>query len=116
MGSCRDTRPGGRRPRGPRSFSRGASPGLQPFDNYPIHIIVKNGRTTLMGAEILDVFSIENELVIDSGLTARTRSLLHEQRQAAYFLAASEQQHLDPMRVNALFTRRPRKHRKPTVL
>ena len=24
-------------------------PGLQPFGTYPIHIIVKNGRTTLMG-------------------------------------------------------------------
>ncbi len=56
-------------------------PGLQPFGTYPIHIIVKNGRTTLMGVvdnetdkrmaeirarEVSGVFSVENELVIDS--------------------------------------------------
>ena len=56
-------------------------PGLQPFGTYPIHIIVKNGRTTLMGVvdseidkrmaeirarEIPGVFSVENELVIDT--------------------------------------------------
>jgi hypothetical protein len=55
-------------------------PGLQPFGTYPIHIIVKNGRTTLMGVvdseidkrmaeirarEVPGVFSVENELVID---------------------------------------------------
>ena len=55
-------------------------PGLQPFGTYPIHIIVKNGRTTLMGVvdsqfdkriaevrarEIPGVFSVENELVVD---------------------------------------------------
>jgi hypothetical protein len=56
-------------------------PGMQPFGTYPIHIIVKNGRTTLMGIvdsevdrrmaeirarEITGVFSVENELVVDS--------------------------------------------------
>jgi hypothetical protein len=56
-------------------------PGLQPFGTHPVHIIVKNGRTTLMGAvdsqmdkrmaevrarEIPGVFSVENELVIDN--------------------------------------------------
>jgi hypothetical protein len=56
-------------------------PGLQPFGTYPIHIIVKNGRTTLMGVvdsevdrrmaeirarEVSGVFSVENELVIDT--------------------------------------------------
>jgi hypothetical protein len=56
-------------------------PGLQPFGTYPIHIIVKNGRTTLMGVvdsevdkrmaeirarEIPGVFSVENELVVDN--------------------------------------------------
>jgi hypothetical protein len=56
-------------------------PGLQPFGTYPIHIIVKNGRTTLMGVvssdvdkrmaeirarEIFGVFSVENELVVES--------------------------------------------------
>ena len=56
-------------------------PGMQPFGTYPIHIIVKNGRTTLMGVvdndmdrrmaeirarEVSGVFSVENELVVDS--------------------------------------------------
>lgn len=56
-------------------------PGLQPFGTYPIHIIVKNGRTTLMGVvdsqadkvmaevrarEVTGAFSVENELVVDS--------------------------------------------------
>ncbi len=55
-------------------------PGMQPFGNYPIHIIVKNGRTTLMGVvgsemdkrlaeirarEVSGVFAVENELVVD---------------------------------------------------
>ena len=56
-------------------------PGMQPFGMYPIHIIVKDGRTTLMGVvdspidktmaeirarEVTGVFSIENQLVVDS--------------------------------------------------
>jgi len=55
-------------------------PGVQPFGTYPIHIIVKNGRTTLMGVvdsqadkvlaemrarEVTGVFSVENELIVD---------------------------------------------------
>jgi hyperosmotically inducible periplasmic protein len=55
--------------------------GTQPFGNYPIHIIVKNGRTTLMGVvdsemdkrmaeirarEVSGVFSVKNELVVNS--------------------------------------------------
>lgn len=54
-------------------------PGMQPFGTYPIHIIVNNGRTTLLGVvdnesdktvagmrarEIDGVFGVENELVI----------------------------------------------------
>lgn len=54
-------------------------PGMQPFGTYPIHIIVKNGRTTLVGVvnnesdktvagmrarEVTGVFGVENELVI----------------------------------------------------
>jgi osmotically-inducible protein OsmY len=54
---------------------------MQPFGTYPIHIIVKNGRTTLMGIvdsqmdkqmaefrarEVSGTFAIENELVVDS--------------------------------------------------
>jgi BON domain len=56
-------------------------PGLQPFGVYPIHIIVKNGRTTLYGAvdtemdkrlaelrarEVGGVFSVDNQLVVDN--------------------------------------------------
>ena len=56
-------------------------PGMQPFGTYPIHIIVKNGRTTLMGVvdsemdrrmaefrarEVSGAFAVENELVVDS--------------------------------------------------
>jgi len=54
-------------------------PGMQPFGTYPIHIIVKNGRTTLLGVvdnesdkvvaglrarEVMGVFGVENELVV----------------------------------------------------
>ena len=60
-----------------RSFTR--FPGMQPFGTYPIHIIVNNGRTTLLGVvdnesdktvagmrarEVSGVFEVENELVI----------------------------------------------------
>jgi osmotically-inducible protein OsmY len=60
-----------------RSFGR--FPGMQPFGTYPIHIIVKNGRTTLLGVvdneadktvagirarETTGVFAVENELVV----------------------------------------------------
>jgi len=59
------------------SFTR--FPGMQPFGMYPIHIIVKNGRTTLLGIvdneadktvaglrarEVAGVFSVENDLVV----------------------------------------------------
>jgi hypothetical protein len=59
------------------SFTR--FPGMQPFGTYPIHIIVKNGRTTLLGVvdneadktvagmrarEVTGVFGVENELII----------------------------------------------------
>jgi osmotically-inducible protein OsmY len=54
-------------------------PGMQPSGNYPIHIIVQNGRTMLLGIvdnesdktvvgfkarEINGVFAVENELVV----------------------------------------------------
>ena len=54
-------------------------PGLQPVGAYPIHIIVKNGRTTLLGEvanetdkqiaevrarEVTGVFSVANELTV----------------------------------------------------
>ena len=56
-------------------------PGMQPFGTYPIHIIVNNGRTTLLGLvdneadktvagmrarEVTGVFGVENELMISS--------------------------------------------------
>ena len=59
------------------SFAR--FPGMQPFGTYPIHIIVKNGRTMLLGVvdnesdktlagvrarEITGVFGVENDLVV----------------------------------------------------
>jgi hyperosmotically inducible periplasmic protein len=60
------------------SFAR--FPAMQPFGTYPIHIIVKNGRTMLLGVvdseadktlaglrarEITGVFDVENSLVVD---------------------------------------------------
>lgn len=55
-------------------------PGTQPFGIYPIRIIVKNGRTTLMGfvasemdrrlaeiraREVTGTFGVENQLIVD---------------------------------------------------
>ena len=60
------------------SFTR--FPGMQPFGTYPIHIIVKNGRTMLLGVvdsesdktlaavrarEVTGVFSVENDLLVE---------------------------------------------------
>ena len=54
-------------------------PGMQPVGRYPIHIIVKNGRTTLLGVvdnasdrqiaevrarEVTGVFDVENSLIV----------------------------------------------------
>ena len=54
-------------------------PGMQPFGTYPIHIVVRNGRTTLLGIvdneadktlagvrarEVPQVFNMENDLMI----------------------------------------------------
>lgn len=59
------------------SFAR--FPGMQPLGMYPIHIIVKNGRTTLLGVvdseadktiagvrarEVTGVFGVENDLTV----------------------------------------------------
>ena len=59
------------------SFAR--FPGMQPFGTYPIHIIVKNGRTMLLGIvdsesdksvagvrarEVTGVFGVENDLAV----------------------------------------------------
>jgi osmotically-inducible protein OsmY len=60
-----------------RSYSR--YPGAQPYGDYPIQIIVKGGRTTLLGVvdsefdkriagvrarEVFGTFGVENELVV----------------------------------------------------
>jgi osmotically-inducible protein OsmY len=62
-------------------------PGMQPLGSYPIHIIVKNGRTTLLGAvgnnmdrqiaeararEVSGAFSVENELMVAAKLWSAT--------------------------------------------
>jgi osmotically-inducible protein OsmY len=54
-------------------------PGMQPVGKYPIHIIVKNGRTMLLGVvgntidrqlaevrarEVTGVFDVENSLTV----------------------------------------------------
>lgn len=59
------------------SFAR--FPGMQPFGMYPIHIIVKNGRITLLGIvdseadktlagirarEVTGAFGVENDLIV----------------------------------------------------
>jgi osmotically-inducible protein OsmY len=63
-------------------------PGMEPFGVYPIHIVVKNGRTLLLGVvdsgldrqlaevrarEVPGVFNVENALVVDDR-TKRTKT------------------------------------------
>lgn len=62
------------------SFGVGPFPGMEPAGDYPIHIIVKGGRITLLGVvdnendknvagirahEVPGVFSVENDLMVD---------------------------------------------------
>lgn len=62
-----------------RSFGMARFPGMQPFGTYPIHIVVKGGRTLLIGEvdsdfdrtlagvrarEVPGTFGVENELVV----------------------------------------------------
>jgi osmotically-inducible protein OsmY len=72
--------PGGGAPlRFDRRFDMQRYPGMQPFGTYPIHIIVRNGRTLLVGVvdsesdktvvglrarEVPGTFGVENELVV----------------------------------------------------
>jgi osmotically-inducible protein OsmY len=72
--------PGGGVPfRHNRRFFLPRYPGMQPFGTYPIHIVVRNGRTLLMGTvdfesdktvagfrarEVPGTFEVENELVV----------------------------------------------------
>src|SRR5262249_27517974 len=63
-----------------RSFSGGFFPGMEPAGDYPIHIIVKNGRVTLLGVvdndsdktvaglrarEIPGSFGVDNQLMVE---------------------------------------------------
>jgi hypothetical protein len=71
--------PGGGLSRFDRYFNVARYPGMQPFGNYPIQIIVKGGRTILLGVvdsdfdktiagvrarEVPGTFGVENELVV----------------------------------------------------
>ena len=62
-----------------KGFEARQFPGLQPLGAYPIHIIVQNGRTTLVGVvdnsadkqlagvrarEVNGVFSVDNDLTV----------------------------------------------------
>ena len=70
---------GGALTRFDRRFFLSRYPGMQPFGYYPIHIIVRNGRTLLVGSvdfesdkiaagfrarEVPGAFGVENELVV----------------------------------------------------
>lgn len=72
--------PGGARRAYIDALEFGRFPGIQPLGYYPIHIVVKNGRLTLLGMvdnaadkqmagvrarEVPGVFGVENELVVD---------------------------------------------------
>ena len=63
----------------------GAFPGMEPAGDYPIHIIVKNGRVTLLGVvdaetdktvaglrarEVPGAFGVDNQLVVERGKQA----------------------------------------------
>ena len=63
-----------------KGFEARQLPGLQPLGAYPIHIIVKNGRTTLVGVvdnsadkqlagvrarEVNGVFNVDNDLTVN---------------------------------------------------
>jgi hypothetical protein len=71
--------PGGARRAYIDALEFGRFPGIQPLGHYPIHIVVKNGRITLMGIvdnqqdkqmagvrarEVQGVLGVENELVV----------------------------------------------------
>jgi hyperosmotically inducible protein len=64
------------------SFGGGPFPGMEPAGDYPIHIIVKNGRITLLGVvdsesdktlvgmkarEVTGSFGVDNQLIVESG-------------------------------------------------
>jgi hyperosmotically inducible protein len=66
----------------------GRFPGMEPLGDYPIHIIVKNGRTILMGVvdnesdktvagmrarEVPGAFAVDNELVVEKEAPKSTK-------------------------------------------
>ena len=68
---------------GPFSPYGGAFPGMEPAGDYPIHIIVKNGRVILLGVvdnesdktvaglrarEVQGTFDVENQLVVEGSV------------------------------------------------
>jgi hyperosmotically inducible periplasmic protein len=78
--------PGGGLSRFDRRFNMPRFPGMQPFGTYPIHVIVRGGRTLLLGVvdsefdktlagvrarEVPGTFGVENELVVASGKGTR---------------------------------------------
>jgi hypothetical protein len=78
--------PGGGLTRIDRYFVSPRFAGMQPFGTYPIHIVVQNGRTLLVGSvdnetdrnvagirarEIPGTFSVDNELVFGDNATQR---------------------------------------------
>jgi len=75
---------GHRHPFGPgfHPFGAGPFPGMEPAGDYPIHIIVKNGKITLLGVvdnendknvagirarEVPGSFGVENNLMVEKG-------------------------------------------------
>jgi len=73
--------PGGAMAARYETLSLARFPGMQPFGMYPIHIVVKNGRTTLVGVvdrdtdrtiaeirarEITGVFRVDNDLMVEA--------------------------------------------------
>jgi BON domain-containing protein len=64
---------------GVRRLALCVGPGMQPFGTYPIHIIVKNGRTMLLGVvdsavdrQLAEVRAreVSGVFAVDNGLTA----------------------------------------------
>lgn len=69
-------------------FGGARFPGMEPLGDYPIHIIVKNGKITLLGVvdneadknvagmrarEVPGSFGVENELVVEKEATKSTK-------------------------------------------
>jgi hyperosmotically inducible periplasmic protein len=74
--------PGGTLVRFDRYFSMARFPGMQPFGTYPVHIIVRGGRTLLVGAvdfaqdkqlaevrarEVPGAFAVESDIMVLGG-------------------------------------------------